>query len=391
MEKALFQEKETAQNVLQSIGDAVITTSSKGRIQYINPVAEKLTGWAFHAARNKFLTDVFQITEMESTEGSSDILRTVNTSEKIISLPHTSRLMALDGSTCPIEGSIAPIQNYEREILGTVIVFRDVTQNEALARELSWQATHDYLTGLVNRREFEVRLASIISNAQDNNERHTLGYLDLDQFKIINDTFGHVAGDELLRQLSTLLGSQLQTSDTFARIGGDEFGIILNQSELSEAIHIFEHLLNLISNFRFHWKNETLRIGGSMGVVSIDGQSQNLNELLGAADAACYAAKEKGRNRIHIYQADDSELQEQRGERQWVSHITRALEDERFVLYKQPIVPLNESLSIKPHYELLVRMVSENGTLISPGAFIPAAERYGLMQKLDHWVINHFF
>ena len=391
MEDALYQEKETAQNVLQSIGDGVITTSPKGNVQYINPSAEKLTGWPLQDAKDKPLVEVFRITETEKLESTNNIIRTVNQSEKVVSLPHSSNLITGENSLCPIEGSIAPIQNYNREIVGNVLVFRDVTQNEALARELSWQATHDYLTGLVNRREFEVRLASTISLAKEDNHQHTLGYLDLDQFKIINDTFGHGAGDELLRKLSTLLSGQLQNADTVARIGGDEFGIILNQTALDDSVHIFENLLNSIRNFRFPWKEEELSVGCSIGLVAIDDSSQNVNELLGAADAACYAAKESGRNRIQVYQADDNQLQAQRGQRQWATIINRALEENRFILYKQAITPTHNAPHQAPHYELLIRMVNEQGELVSPASFIPAAERYGLMPQLDHWVIKNFF
>ena len=391
MEQALFHEKELAQNVLQSIGDGVITTDYCGCIQYLNPIAEKITGWNLNSAKGHSLLEVFHILRSNNTEVFYDIFSTVKSSGKVIGLPHASSLITLDGTELAIDGSIAPICNRHGVIIGSVIIFRDVTQNITLARELSWQANHDFLTGLINRREFELRLAETIINARETGQKHTLGYLDLDQFKVVNDTCGHVAGDELLKQIAALLRKRLRNSDILARIGGDEFGIILHECELADASQIFNYLFTLIQSFRFVWQGQTFSLGASMGLVAIDENSQDLNSLLGAADAACYAAKDKGRNRVHIYQADDAELLQQRGERRWVAGILKALEENRFQLYKQPIVPILESANASTHYELLLRMVSDTGQTLLPMTFIPAAEKYGLMKMLDRWVISSFF
>jgi diguanylate cyclase (GGDEF)-like protein/PAS domain S-box-containing protein len=391
IEQALLHEKELANHVLQSIGEAVITTDAKGSIQYLNPVAEKITGWNLAQAKGVPLADVFRVVRALSLQTMASLVTKVRNSGKAVGLPHASVLIAQDGSEYAIDGTAAPVRDPENCIIGMVVVFRDVTQHYALARKLSWQASHDFLTGLVNRREFEQRLAESISSAQETGLQHTLCYLDLDQFKIVNDTCGHVAGDELLRQLSVLLRRRLRTTDTLARIGGDEFGIILHDCGPINANSITDHLLTMIQGFRFVWQNNTFSVGASIGLVSINAESHDLNSILGAADAACYAAKERGRNRIHVYQADDLDLVQQRGERQWIARITKALEEKRFCLYRQAIIPIAATSGAKKHYELLLRMVSETGEVISPMAFIPAAERYGLMTAIDRWVVSHFF
>ncbi|WP_404789469.1 EAL domain-containing protein [Altericista sp. CCNU0014] len=391
MEQALFHEKELADNVLQSIGDAVITTDATGEIQYLNPIAEQITGWRLEHAKGMPLAEVFRVVRAVSLQIVTNLVSKVRSSGKAIGLPHASVLLARNGTEYAIDGTAAPVRDRNNQMIGSVVVFRDVTQHYALARKLSWQASHDFLTGLVNRREFEQRLAEVISSAQETGQQHTLCYLDLDQFKIVNDTCGHIAGDELLRQLSVLLRRRLRTTDTLARIGGDEFGIILHDCGPMNANSITDHLLSMIQGFRFVWQNNTFSIGASIGLVSIDAESRDLNAILGAADAACYAAKEGGRNRIHVYQVDDLDLVQQRGERQWIARITKALEEKRFCLYKQEIRPIALGSSAKTHYELLLRMLSDTGEVISPMAFIPAAERYGLMTAIDRWVVSHFF
>ncbi len=391
MEQDLFHEKELAHNVLQSIGDAVITTDAFGCVQYLNPVAEQVTGWRAEQAKGHSLFDVFQVARAMTDQPITSLVATVKSSGKIIGLPNASVLTARCGAKSAVDGSVAPIRDRENQIIGTVVVFRDVTQYHALSRKLSWQASHDFLTGLVNRREFEQRLAEAIANAKETDQAHTLCYLDLDQFKVVNDTCGHVAGDELLRQLSILLRKRLRASDTLARIGGDEFGIILYECGLLQSTGIVDHLLSMIQGFRFVWQHNTFSIGASIGLVAIDSASGDINSILGAADAACYAAKENGRNRVHLYQSDDLGLLQQRGERQWVARIQHALEEKRFRLYQQAIVPIIRSSGSKNHYELLLRMISETGETLSPMSFIPAAERYGLMQTIDRWVINNFF
>jgi diguanylate cyclase (GGDEF)-like protein len=251
-------------------------------------------------------------------------------------------------------------------------------------------AYHDALTGLVNRVEFENSVRHALRTASEGS-RHALLYLDLDQFKVINDTCGHVAGDELLRQLAMLLKEPIRESDTLARLGGDEFGVLLVHCSQEQANSVAERMLQLIREFRFGWQDKTFAIGASAGLVMIDGSGQTLSDLLRAADMACYAAKERGRNRVHVYRPDDAELLQRHGEMQWISRLQHALEHDRFVLYSQPIVPLSGAGDGIRQAELTLRLRNDDGTLILPGAFIPAAERYSLMPELDRWVVRHAF
>jgi diguanylate cyclase (GGDEF)-like protein len=256
---------------------------------------------------------------------------------------------------------------------------------------VSYHATHDSLTNLVNRREFEDRLAMAFETAKQGRESHALLYMDLDQFKIVNDTCGHVAGDELLRQIGALLERQIRSTDTLARLGGDEFGVLLQSCSGERATTIAEKLLEVIQSFRFAWADQNFVLGVSIGIVEISEQSANLTDLLADADAACYAAKESGRNRVHYFQHDDVELAKRQGEMRWISRLTSALKEDRFTLYGQPIVPVSPKPGGNAHYEILLRMLDESGEIIPPGAFIGAAERYNLMHQIDRWVIRNTF
>ena len=252
-------------------------------------------------------------------------------------------------------------------------------------------AYHDALTGLTNRHEFETRITDLLTNPAHINTENVLLYIDLDQFKIINDTCGHVAGDELLKQLATLLSGAIRKIDTLSRLGGDEFGVLLVNCDLEHATIIAQNILNIIKEFRFTWETKSFAIGASIGMVQFNGgMYQEMTAVLSAADMACYAAKDLGRNRIHVYNDDEAHILKRQGEMQWVSKINMALEDNRFILYIQKIIGLGKNESVY-NIEFLVRMVDEDGELILPGAFIPAAERYNLMNQIDFWVIKHAF
>ncbi|MEG3986730.1 EAL domain-containing protein [Microcoleus sp. S28C3] len=390
LENALFAEKELAQVTLQSIGDGVITTDAQGNIRYFNPVAERLTGWTSEETEGMPLSEVFIIVNEVTRKPAENPITQALSKGKIVGLANHTILIARDGTEYGIEDSAAPIRDRQGQIIGAVIVFHDVTESRYLAKQLYWEASHDALTGLINRRGFEQQLIEAIASVQVSNQQHALCYLDLDQFKVVNDTAGHIAGDELLRQITTLLQKGVRANDTLARLGGDEFGLLLTQCPLSQAALIAEKLKDLVHQFRFIWNNKTFIIGVSIGVVAIDQTSQDLMPVLGAADAACYAAKAKGRNCIHVYSLDDGELIRQRGERLVVSKISRALETNHFRLYFQKIVSISSSPSLE-HYEILLRMLDENGEIVAPNEFIPAAERYGLITKIDCWVIETFF
>jgi diguanylate cyclase (GGDEF)-like protein len=301
-----------------------------------------------------------------------------------------------DGRLVDMHLSVNVLNDKDRNIL--CVVAHDVTdrnRTEAALREseqrLSWQASHDDLTGLVNRREFERRLQSAIADCQSFFHQHTLCYIDLDQFKIVNDTCGHVVGDELLRQVTDLLRTRVRATDVLARLGGDEFGLLLNHCPIEQAFHITNVMRQSLQDFRFIWQGKVFNISISIGIVEINSASQDLPTVLSAADAACYVAKNKGRNRIHIYQPDDCELLNHKSEMEWVRQLTQALEENRFVLYAQAIQPIFSELAQGEHYEILLRLRDENEQLIAPGIFMPAAERYNLMNHIDRWVIRALF
>jgi len=295
--------------------------------------------------------------------------------------------MRRDGSTIWFESFVTTIDwRGEKAIQAAVI---DITDRKQADNRLTHQANHDALTGLVNRREFERRIKQLLSSSKQSNDEHALCFMDLDQFKVVNDTCGHAAGDELLRQLTSVLKDIVRNRDTLARLGGDEFGVLIEHCSLDDAHRVTTSLQEAIQDYQFSWQDHTFKVGVSMGLVPITKNTPNLAELLSNADAACYVAKDKGRNRIHVLHAGDSEIARRHGEMQWVARINQALEDDRFCLYAQTIVPLNGSTDT--HYELLLRMVDENGEIIPPGAFLPAAERYNLISNIDYWVIEHAF
>jgi len=256
-------------------------------------------------------------------------------------------------------------------------------------------AYHDALTGLANRNEFEHRLKDAITASKLRHIQHGLMYLDLDQFKIINDTCGHVAGDELLRQLSILLNSQIRETDTLARLGGDEFGILLDNCPIDTATTIAQNIISKVSDFIFQWQSKSIDITASVGLVAINNKSRNVSSVLSSADIACYTAKDLGRNRIYIYKEDDKELLRRHGEMQWVSRIRTAITNNEFELFRQNMMILGktetEAMTAHPSFEFLIRLKDNNGEIIPPGAFIPAAERYNLMPDLDRWVIDRAF
>ncbi len=388
VESQLHRERDLAQVTLASIGDGVITTDEAGMVQYINPVAARLTGWPAHQAKGQAISTVYRLQDEATGQALPNPVREVLRRGQV--KPHREHALLLrrDQGNVPVLDNAAPIRSREGFIIGAVLVFHDVTVTLNLARELSHQASHDALTGIPNRREFEKHLTELISHPTSQGHHHVLCYLDLDQFKIVNDTCGHVAGDELLRQVTQLIRGYLRASDLLARLGGDEFGLVLRACPIDRAVALAERVREAIADFRFGWEGKSFSIGVSIGIVEIDNTGHNLGSLLSAADAACYAAKEDGRNRVHVYVANDSQLLEQQGQMQWVSRLQAALDHDNLRLYVQPIVPMQESSHQAPHFEILVRL-EEDGKIIQPGAFLPAAERYGLMPRIDQWVVNN--
>jgi diguanylate cyclase (GGDEF)-like protein len=292
----------------------------------------------------------------------------------------------------PIEYIAAPMLDNNDNMIGIVIIIHDESAQRSLNRQLSFQATHDALTGLINRYEFERKLNHIISHNKENTSPCTLCYLGLDQFKVINDTCGHDAGDELLKQISVLLKRQIREGDTLARLGGDEFGLLLENCDIEQAEIFTNEVLQDIGNYNFSWDEFNFTVNASAGIAAISNRYESCRELLSNADSACHLAKESGRNRLQIYARENDKLLTQQREMHWVSRINHALEEDRFQIHFQEILSLQqESNKFRRHGEILLRMVDKKGNLISPDMFMPAAERYNMIETIDEWVIEKTF
>ncbi|MGO8829430.1 MAG: PAS domain S-box protein [Steroidobacteraceae bacterium] len=386
-ETAVFQAKERAQVTLQSIGDAVITTDSHGRIDYMNPVAESLTGWENREAQGQLISQVLTVVDEATREAAeSPVMRCLREGQMLGLTEHTV-LVNRRGQEIAIQDSAAPIRDRAGNLIGAVMVFHDVSKERRLHRALHYQASHDALTGLINRREFENRLtAAVESVRQDSDCRHALLYLDLDQFKLVNDTCGHPAGDQLLKQITGVLQSRVRSGDTLARLGGDEFGILLQNCLLDQALRVAENLRQAIRDYRFIWQDGVLAVGVSVGIVQITSETPTVASVMSAADVACYAAKDQGRNRVQLYKPDN--VPERHREMHWVSKLARACDESRFELFYQPIVPIGKTPHDREHFELMLRLRDEAGCLVLPAEFIPAAERYNVMPSIDRWVVR---
>jgi diguanylate cyclase (GGDEF)-like protein/PAS domain S-box-containing protein len=386
-ETEVFQAKERAQVTLQSIGDAVITTDSEGRIDYMNPVAESLTGWESREAQSQRIGDILTVVD-EATQKpiESPVMRCLREGQPLCLAEHTV-LINRRGQEIAIQDSAAPIRDRAGNTLGAVMVFHDISKERRLHRALHYQASHDALTGLINRREFDNRLTAAVDSVRSDAERrHALLYLDLDQFKLINDTCGHPAGDQLLKQITGVLQSRVRVGDTLARLGGDEFGILLQDCPLDHALRVAEGLRQAIRDYRFVWQDGVSAIGVSIGIVEITGETPTVASVMSAADVACYSAKDQGRNRVQLYKPDN--MPERHREMHWVSKLTRACDDSRFELFFQPIVPIGANRYEREQFELMLRLRDESGSLVAPAEFIPAAERYNVMPSIDRWVVR---
>jgi diguanylate cyclase (GGDEF)-like protein/PAS domain S-box-containing protein len=389
-EEALFREKESAQITLQSIGDGVITCDAHGRVEYLNPVAEELTGWRLEDSLGRTIDEIFRAFHEETCEPLENPLAVAVRRIRSIKSVRPMLLIRKDGNELYIESTASPIRDGTGTVTGGVLVFHDVSESRELNRRLSYHASHDVLTGLVNRREFETRLERALKSAKARETSYALCYIDLDQFKIVNDTCGHSAGDALLGQVGALLKSKVRWRDTLARLGGDEFGVLLESCSLEEALRTAESLREAIRNFRYTWEDRTFRLGCSIGVVPITAENEDVASVLSAADSACGAAKESGRNRVHCFEENDIDLMRRRREMQWAARINNALEESRFELFRMTILPLQQE-DAGEHFELLLRMRDESGKIVAPDQFIAAAERYGITPSIDRWVIDSAF
>ena len=384
-ELALRAEREKALVTLTSIGDAVVTTDADGHIEMLNTAAEKLLMLRQKEAAGKPLHDIVRIVLQRTRQPIIDPVEQCMQRGRVSSRGD-SLLIAPDGSEHAIEYTATPIRNTDGQVYGAVLVLRNVTQERRMAQEMTYQATHDGLTGLVNRVEFERRLARVIRNAGIAGDHHALCYLDLDQFKVINDTCGHSAGDELLRQIALILRETVRKRDTVARLGGDEFGILMEHCSLQQATRVAGNVRERIASYRFRWEQHVFSVGASIGLVVIDETSEQMADVMRHVDAACYLAKEHGRNRVHVYDPGDETMERRRGEMQWVSRINNALLDSQFELFVQPAIPLQNAAA--PRYVEVLLRYRDGNVLRSPAEFLPAAERYSLSPKIDCWVIT---
>ncbi|HEY1873464.1 MAG TPA: EAL domain-containing protein [Steroidobacteraceae bacterium] len=373
---------------LNSLAEAIIATDRDGRITYMNPAAEQLTGTAADTAAGKLLEEIVSLVDETDRRVLSDPVHQALTSGAAVNLSRRALMLSRgNGSERSIELSASPIRNSARELTGAVVMLHDVTEMRGLTRQMSYQATHDALTGLVNRREFERRLEEAIESGHRGDGQHVLAYLDLDHFKLVNDTSGHLAGDSMLREVAKLLRDAVRDSDTVGRIGGDEFGILLVGCPLDKARQIADDVTRAVGDHRFVWRDKIYNVGASIGLVEISRESGTLEELLAAADTACYVAKKQGSGRVVVYSARDEALARHTGEIQWLQRLQSALKENRFHLYYQVIVPAHEEDG-GPAMEVLVRLQDESGHDLLPAEFMRAAERYRIMGLVDRWVVQ---
>jgi diguanylate cyclase (GGDEF)-like protein/PAS domain S-box-containing protein len=373
---------------LNSLAEAIIATDKDGRITFINPAAQVLTATEGGAANGKLLEEIVSLVDENDRRLLSDPVHQALTSGAPVNLSRRALLLSRNnGAERSIELSASPIRNADREVVGAVVLLHDVTEMRGLARQMSYQATHDALTGLINRREFERRLEEAIESGQRGDGQHVLCYLDLDRFKLVNDTSGHIAGDSMLREVAKLLRDAVRDSDTVGRLGGDEFGTLLVGCPLEKARQIADDVCRAVNDHRFVWKDKIFNIGVSVGLVEISRESGTLEELLAAADTACYVAKKQGSGRVAVYSARDEALARHTGEIQWLQRLQGALKENRFHLYQQVIVPAHGEEG-GPAMEVLVRLRDESGNELVPADFMRAAERYRLMGLVDRWVVQ---
>jgi len=387
-EARLEREKELAEVTLHSIVDGVITTDDEFRVEYLNPVAERFLGWSSAEAAGRHVSEVYRIVD-ERTGQPVELLPLADPPALRDAEGVAVRLVDRSGRECPVRYSHAPIRGRDGRVEGTIVVFHDVSQLRAMAQQLIWQASHDSLTGLVNRREFERRLTELIETARVQRREHALLYLDLDNFKAVNDSCGHTAGDELLRQLTAIMLTRMRGSDTLARLGGDEFGALLESCPIEQGVRIANAMRETVREFRFVWEGKTFNVGVSIGLVPIRHDSGDINAVLAAADACCYEAKKQGRDRVQVWRPEEQGAGERHEELEVVSQISRAFEQGQFRLYRQRIAPLAPGQTQRdPHYEVLIRMLDKNGKPVPATGFMPQAERYNLLTSIERWVVG---
>jgi len=390
-ELSLVRSKERVELLLKSTGEAIFGVDDEGRCIFVNNKFLEHLGFSPDELLGNNIHELIHHTRADGLAYSWEECSVYRCLQDGSSYRGGNDIAwRKDGTSFPTLYSVEPVVE-SGGISGAVVIFRDMTEEVAVSNKLNYLARHDSLTGLVNRREIEERLNRVLENARHNQSEHVLCYLDLDQFKVINDTCGHLAGDELLRQIAGVLSQHIRKRDTLARLGGDEFGVLMEHCDPHEGKRVANSIRDAVADYRFLWEGKIYTVGVSIGVVSIIDSDGDITDVLKAADAACYAAKESGRNRIHVFNENDTEMLAKHGEMQWVARINRALEEDRLRLTLQPIVPVHGVEGGNISYEILLRMQDDDGNIILPTDFFGAAERYNLSTRLDRWVIGRIF
>jgi len=389
LEVSLGRSKRQAQYTLESISEGVITTDNEGRVDYMNRAAETMTGSNREEASRHTIGELFSLVDEADRRPLGDPVERCLAMRRRVNMGRRAIMVSRDGEQeHSVEITASPIRGPANSISGTVVVFHDVSEIRGLTQQMSYQATHDALTGLVNRREFERRLQEAMDAAHAGEATHILCYMDLDRFKAVNDSCGHLAGDNMLREVATLIKDQVRDSDFVGRLGGDEFGTLLVGCPLDKARQIAADICNAVADYRFVWKDKIFNIGISVGLVEISHASGNLQDTMSAADSACYVAKQRGRGQVHVYSARDEAIARERGDIQWLRQLQDALHEGKFELAVQPIISTSGGDDTGPSVEVLIRLPDDRGRFANTAEFLRPAERYQLMPQIDRWVVN---
>jgi diguanylate cyclase (GGDEF)-like protein/PAS domain S-box-containing protein len=387
IDKKLRKQERLFSAILHSINDGIIATDMEMSINFMNKIAEDITGCDEAQAKGRHAAGVLSLIDQRSQrELLAGIPPNIDSkpfffSEAIVNNAKGKKLL--------VDGSITRIHEKENEADGFLITLRDITEIKRMSETIDYQASHDSLTGLSNREEFSFMLGELLGSLKTSPSQHALLVIDIDRFKAINDTCGTMAGDELLRQIASHVQANISRKDISARIGGDEFAIILRDCEPEDSINVARRLKEAVETRKFAWQSSVFPVTLSIGVVALSQESEDTHAILAAADDACHLSKEEGGNRVNVFHSQDSKFQKRRGDMEWIAKINKAAEEDRFILYQQAIAPLSLSSGLQNKAEILLRLVNEDGSIARPGDFIPAAERYNLMPLIDRWVIKH--
>ena len=389
LEVSLSRSKRQAQYTLESISEAVITTDNDGRVDYMNFAAESMLGTNRDDAAGHRTGELFTLVDDVDRRSLGDPVERCLAIRRRVNMGRRAVLLSEDGEhEHSVEITASPIRGPGNSISGTVVVIHDVSEIRGLTRRMSYQATHDPLTGLINRREFERHLDEAMDSAHAEEAVHMLFYMDLDRFKAVNDSCGHLAGDNMLREVAMLIKDQVRDSDYVGRLGGDEFGALLMGCPIDKARQIAADVVNAVNEYRFVWKDKIFNIGISIGLVEISHVSGTVQDAMAAADSACYVAKQQGRGQVHVYSARDEAVARERGDIQWLRELQTALHEDGFELAVQPIIAMSSGVETGPSVEVLIRLPDDHGRRYDTAEFLRPAERYQLMPQIDRWVVN---